>query len=283
MSEPISKTPRRSAHTREPLAEITLLKLGGSLLTDKQKRETARREVIARLAREITAARPTMSHQLVVGHGSGSFGHWEAQNHRLAEGLREAAQRSGVSATQASAARLHRLVSEALIAAGETPFSIVPSSAFLTRFGLTRRFALEPLLTALEGGFLPLLYGDVVMDSGQGAAIVSTEVLFTTLVQALGRRRLAVRRVIWAGETAGVHDRDGRSLPLLSATTAARLAFDLTGASGVDVTGGIRLRVDTAARLARRGVTSLLIDGREPGLVERALCGQEVPGTLVVP
>ncbi|HEX4954087.1 MAG TPA: isopentenyl phosphate kinase [Thermoanaerobaculia bacterium] len=283
MTEPSPPTARRSSHPREPLAEITLLKLGGSLLTDKQQRGSARHEVIGRLAREIAAARPAMTDKLLVGHGSGSFGHWEASHHRLREGLREEAQRRGVSATQAAAARLHRLVSEALIDAGETPFSIVPSSTLLTRFGLTRRFALEPLVAALEGGFLPLLYGDVVMDSGQGAAVVSTEAIFASLVQTLPRRRLAVRRVIWAGETTGVHDREGRTVPLLTATTAARLAFDLSGAAGVDVTGGIRLRVDTAARLARRGVTSLLIDGREPAVVERALRGEEVPGTLVVP
>jgi isopentenyl phosphate kinase len=56
--------------------ELVFLKLGGSLITDKDTPRSPRRDVLARLAAEILYAhrqRPQM--QLVIGHGSGSFGH----------------------------------------------------------------------------------------------------------------------------------------------------------------------------------------------------------------
>ena len=43
------------------MPDILLLKLGGSLITEKARPETPRLEVIARLAREIAAARESPS------------------------------------------------------------------------------------------------------------------------------------------------------------------------------------------------------------------------------
>ncbi len=61
---------------------LTFLKLGGSLITDKDSPHTARPEILRRLADEIVAARqsnPAM--QLLIGHGSGSFGHMPAKKY----------------------------------------------------------------------------------------------------------------------------------------------------------------------------------------------------------
>jgi isopentenyl phosphate kinase len=40
-------------------------------------------------------------------------------------------------------------------------------------------------------------------------------------------------------------------------------------------------RVETALALADLGITSQILDGREPGLLERALAGEAVPGTVI--
>ena len=61
---------------------MLFLKLGGSLITDKHTPRTPRPDVLARLMQEITearAARPGM--RIVLGHGSGSFGHVEAKRY----------------------------------------------------------------------------------------------------------------------------------------------------------------------------------------------------------
>lgn len=261
---------------------LVLVKLGGSLITEKSRQETARREVIVRLAGEIARAAAAIPERIVLGHGSGSFGHVAA--HRFGIGSRSLGpeQLPGVCVTQERAAALHREVTGALAAAGALPFSIAPSSCVVAEAGRPAALAEEPLLLALERGLLPVTYGDVVMDRAWGASICSTERLFDLLARRLLERGHFVRRVLWLGETAGLYDAAGRTVPRVTEKTAPK-AFKAIGApAGTDVTGGMRHRLETALALARHGIPSLLADGLAPGLLERALRGETVPGTEVV-
>lgn len=228
----------------------------------------------------------------MVAHGSGSFGHVAAHRHGIAAGLRDAAQLTGVSHTQERAAALHWQVVAALAAAGLAPFSLAPSSSVVAAAGQPWSFAFEPLQLALAHGLLPVLYGDVVLDRAQGVAICSTERLFVLLAAELSAHGVAVARILWLGETDGVLDRAGRTVPRLDATTVAALqgapsagtagaAGAITGAAGTDVTGGMLHRVETALALAARGIPSLIANGTTPGLLAAALRGEAVAGTEV--
>ncbi len=262
------------------MPDLTLLKLGGSLITEKARPETPRLEVIARLAGEI--ARASRGTRLIVGHGSGSFGHVAARESGIAGGLRSAEQLPGVSRTQGRAAALHRLVVEALVEAGASPYSIAPSSCLIAEAGRPAAFSSEPLLLALDRGLLPVLYGDVVMDRAWGVSICSTEKVFEIVARALLDHGHTIRRALWLGETDGLYDAEGRTLPRLSAADLERAAGAIGAPSGTDVTGGMRLRVETALALARLGVPSLLANGMVPGLLEKAARGEEVGGTEVL-
>src|SRR6202158_945674 len=142
------------------LSEVTLLKLGGSLLTEKTAVDAIRPAVLARLAAEIAEVAHTDSWApaagtppaagaprragLVLAHGSGSFGHVAARRHGIAGGLRDASQLPGVSLTQERAAALHWQVCAALAAAGLHPFSLAPSSSVGAAAGRPPGIALEP-------------------------------------------------------------------------------------------------------------------------------------------
>ena len=67
---------------------MLFLKLGGSAITDKTRESTAREDVIRRVAYEIRKAQDRNLHpersrrtalHLLIGHGSGSFGHFAAK------------------------------------------------------------------------------------------------------------------------------------------------------------------------------------------------------------
>lgn len=263
------------------MPEIVLVKLGGSLITEKSRRGTARLQVIARLAEEIANAAPRISERIVLGHGSGSFGHAAAQDHGLAGGLRSPGQLPGVSATQERAAALHDQIVAHLAGAGLAPFSIAPSSCMAFEGGRPAAFFGEPLFLALQGGLLPVLYGDVVMDRTQGVAICSTERALESACRFLQERGFSIRRALWLGETDGVHDGEGRSVSLLSAENVEEASRAIGAPAGPDVTGGMHHRVETALSLARLGIRSLLCNGLTPGLLEKALLGETVPGTEV--
>jgi isopentenyl phosphate kinase len=267
------------------MPDLILIKLGGSLITEKARPETPRREVIARLAAEIARAAREVPFHLVVGHGSGSFGHVAARDSGIAAGLRSADQLPGVSRTQERAAALHRIVIEALIEAGALPFSLAPSSCLVADSGRPAAFAAEPLLLALDRGLLPVLYGDVVTDRSWGISICSTERLFDALADTLRKHGRTIRRALWLGETDGLYDAEGRTVPRISVGDLGALenATAAIGApAGTDVTGGMLHRVEAALALARLGIPSQLANGLVPGLLERALRGEPVPGTEVV-
>lgn len=263
--------------------EIILVKLGGSLITDKSRPKTARSRVIARLAGELQRAAERSPSALVVGHGSGSFGHVAAAAAGLHRGVDAAARPHGVSATQHEAFELHRRVVSALREAGMASFSLAPSSFLVASGGQPAALWPEPLLLALRSGLLPVVFGDVVMDRERGAAVCSTESLFQALVPALGSRGAFVRRVVWLGETDGILDRRGRTIPEVSARHLPKLAAELEGAAGIDVTGGIRHRLLAAAALAGQGIGSWIGNGLRPGALVEGLQGTAEHGTRVLP
>jgi isopentenyl phosphate kinase len=265
------------------VAEIVLVKLGGSLITDKRREETPRSSVIERLALEMRELAEERPGGLILGHGSGSYGHAVARRYGLDPSSNARGLPAAAAATQDAAARLHRKVVAALIAAGAAPFSVVPSSIVTAEGNRPVRFDVEPLELALKHGLQPILYGDVVLDRQKGATILSTETLFVALTEQLVQRGRQVERAFWLGETPGVYDHRREVLRELS-PAGARRALEVAGrAEGTDVTGGMRHRVEAALRLAEMGVTSWILDGRLPGVLGRALAGERGLATIVGP
>lgn len=263
--------------------DLVFVKLGGSLITDKQRSGTVRVQDLQRCACELAAGARGRRFRLVVGHGSGSFGHPAAQRAGLLPDARGQARRAGVARTHLEARRLHARVLEALDDAGLCPFSLAASSFLITDDRRPVQLAIEPMERVLELGLVPLLFGDVVMDRVRGAAVASTETLFLAMIRRLRRHGHRVKRVVWAGETDGVFGVDGQPRRALRPAAAARLARDLVGASGPDVTGGIRHRLEVAAALARLGVGSLLVDGRQRDRLRDAVARGRARGSRVTP
>jgi isopentenyl phosphate kinase len=265
------------------MTDICFIKLGGSLITDKRREGYARAEVITRLATEIRDLRRQTSVRWVVGHGSGSFGHFEAHRYGIHLGLSSPDQLPGVAATQSRARALHTLVLDALREAGEAPFSIAPSSSLIFAGGEPADVWLEPLRGALELGLLPTVYGDVVMDRERGFGICSTETLFVSLISALQEHGSQVGGVYWLGETEGVLDARGELIAEVDRPGADQLLDQIDGASGRDVTGGMRHRLASVLELADRGVPSWIGNGLEPGRLAGVVRGESVPGTWMRP
>jgi len=262
---------------------LYLIKLGGSLITDKTRARTARREVIDRLSAEISQLCASRRASLVIGHGSGSFGHRAAAEHGIQRGVRSSEQLTGVGWTQRSAAILHATVMQSLLEARVPAFSLSPSSFSTAAAGGLQSVWPEPVLMALDLGLVPIVYGDVIMDREQGASISSTESVFLALVPALASRGRFVQEIVWLGETDGVLDPDGVVIPEIDPDDIASVAAGIEGASGIDVTGGMHHRLEATETLARLGVTSWIGNGLEPGSLIRAVEGEAAGGTRILP
>ena len=273
-----------------PAREMVFLKLGGSLITDKSRRETPRLEVLARLAGEIAEARqrrPAM--RLLVGHGSGSFGHFAGRHYRTREGIRageEAQGWYGYAETGAAAARLNRLVLDALLRAGLPAVTIQPSATARCRDGILQTLHWQPIRHALKVGLLPVVHGDVAFDAPRGCTIISTEQVFAYLC-----RRLKPARILLVGTVDGVftgdplRDETALHIPIIRAGDLAACRGRLSGSHGVDVTGGMATKVAEMADLvaAHPALTVQILSGEGAGAVARALLEPEASlGTRIV-
>jgi len=264
------------------MPELVFLKLGGSLITEKTERETARPEVIERVVAEIAralAAEPGL--RLVLGHGSGSFGHFAAQRYGIHHG--HPSDWRGFAETAAAAARLDRLVVDACLQVGVPAVALQPSASARTCDGQLTELVTWPVGELLERRLVPVVYGDVALDATRGCSIISTEQVFAYLA-----RQAVPQRILLAGEVDGVYTADphrepnARPIARLTPASWPEAERRLVGACGVDVTGGMRAKVRQMLELVQEvpGLRVSIFTGLEPGRVEAALLGRPGGTTL---
>lgn len=261
--------------------ELVFLKLGGSLITDKNQPRTPQMAVLDRLGAEIRAAleaKPGL--RLVIGHGSGSFGHVPAHRHGTRQGVATAEQWRGFVEVWQDARALNQLVVESLSRAGLPVIALPPSASVSTADGTITGCHLAPLTAALQAGLLPLINGDVIFDSVRGGTILSTEELFFYMA-----RQLHPRRILLAGIEAGVWRDFPTCSQLITRITPGNLAQvrgALGGSAAVDVTGGMLKKVESMIDLVKEvtDLEVLIFSGTQPGLTTQALLGAQL-GTLI--
>ena len=266
---------------------LIFLKLGGTLITDKRQAESPRLDVLARLAQEIAdARRQNPALQLVIGHGSGSFGHVTARRYGTRDGVRTPEEWQGFAITADAAARLNWIVTANLLAAGLPVWSIQPGATLRCEDGRVVAGPEDTVALALERGLTPLVHGDVALDSVRGGTIASTEEIFDWLA-----RSLPPQRIILAGEVDGVFSADPLRFPdaepirEITPASLASLKAGLGASHGTDVTGGMAAKIDQAMAMAGRrpGLEVIICGGLQAGNVAKALLGGvDWPGTRVV-
>ena len=205
---------------------------------------------------------------LLLTHGSGSFGHFAARRHESNGQLNA----HGASEVQQAAHLLHTRVMSALRSNGVNAFTISPGSVFVGDKVLTT----EPLERALSHGLLPVMHGDVVMDERLGSRVLSTEEVVLGMVRS--ESGIKVKQALWLGVTDGVYDDNGNVINHIDGATSAVIG----GASdGVDVTGGMGHRVESALQLAKLGVPSFITNGNCEGVLRDFFNDKQVRGTVV--
>jgi len=258
---------------------ITLVKLGGSLITDKRQRRTYRPDVMQRLAQEIKQAIDSKpDSQIILGHGSGSFGHYEANEHGTMAGVHDPAGWMGFAQVASAASALSQLVIETLLDTGVPAFRLQPSASVIADEGTVIDMAITPIERSLDTGLVPVVHGDVALDTVRGGTITSTETIFKYLTT-----NLSVERIILLGEVDGVYDQEQIVIPEITPNNFDEVKTALRGSTGVDVTGGMVTKVQDMLNLATNPPYPVvqIANGLQPDLLYKALLDEEVLGTRI--
>ncbi|MEM3921557.1 MAG: isopentenyl phosphate kinase [Nitrososphaerota archaeon] len=258
---------------------LIIVKLGGSLITDKSRRFSLNAEVVRRLGRELAEAVGRSGADLIVIHGGGSYAHPVAKEYSVSEGLRSRGGLRGFIETSRVVRMLCLDVLSNLIEGGLMAISIPASSIFTTRSGRISTCNLEPVLSALRLGLVPITSGDVVFDRDLGFTVLSGDEISSYLAV-----RLRAKRLIFAMNVDGIYVRDWATGGVKVAEEFSRgMSIAPIGGSVEDVTGGISRKIEEGFAAAEAGVEVLFINGLAEDRVRNAVLGLPVPGTRLKP
>jgi isopentenyl phosphate kinase len=260
-------------------AKPTVLKLGGSVITNKNKPATANLKAIERLADEISRAKNS---SLILVHGGGSFGHPLAKQYKLTEGYNNPSQVTGFSETHRAMTKLNGLVMEALISHNINAVVVQPSSGVITKSGRIQNMELKPIKRMLKMGLLPVLYGDAVLDSEKGFAILSGDQLVSSLATNFGASRIVI-----GGDVDGIYTTDPKvssSAKLVRRITLEDLRtqkHEIRGSNATDVTGGMLGKIQELVPAIEQNIQILIVNATKPLRVYKALRGEKTRGTII--
>jgi isopentenyl phosphate kinase len=259
---------------------LILIKLGGSVVTNKSKEYTAREENITRLAKEIRNVNKIYQGKIVIGHGAGSFAHTPASKYQTKKGLINNESLLGMSIVEDSARELNAIIIKHFLQEKIAVFPFSPASFLISDLQVYLKSYLDPVIKALEIGQLPIVYGDVVLDKTNGCTIFSTEKVLGVLAKELNM--IFKIRMIYVTDVDGVYDQNKKTISTITNKNFMEVKKSILGVTTVDVTGGMLHKVEEALNLAKKyKIETLIINGNKPGNLKKAILGDKVLGTKI--
>ena len=262
---------------------MIILKIGGSILTNKDSTKSEIDTInLNRIASEIKDSLNESSKDLIIVHGAGSFGHPPARKHKIGEEFASneyPQKRLGFCEIQNEVKKLNMFICETFIKHG-LPVISIPASSFITannkrivdgNLDLFRKYLLK--------GFIPVIYGDVVLDEMLEFCVVSGDQIIQFLASNLNQSQ-----VILGTDVDGVYNKNPK-------THSDAIFFDkfsslkdldaFEGTTNVDVTGGMVGKIKELLYLADLGIESKIINADVEGNIYKVLEGLDVKGTLI--
>jgi isopentenyl phosphate kinase len=242
-----------------------LVKLGGSVITFKDRPLSANVEAIDGISRVLAGISP-----LVVVHGGGSYGHYWSVKYDM-HTKPAAYDPHGVAVVHESMVALNQVIVNSMIKAGANPYALAPPSFTSGHKPLPAK--IKEIGVMAGAGVVPVTYGDVMHMGGRKYSILSGDMLMTILARAL-----RPAKVIFATNVDGIYRDMGSKELVAEMRPKGKVKF-----SGVpaDVTGGMQRKVREAFKIASLGMDVMMVNGLVPERIAEAAVGISTVGTLV--
>lgn len=257
-----------------------IIKLGGSLITDKNQVSSARKEIIDNVCLEIAK----IKRKIIIVHGAGSFGHPIAKKYYLHLGFKNKEQLKGFIETKMNLYLLNKLVVDSLVKYEALPLSFQPLTFITAVNGRIKQMNIKPLLNALKLGFIPVLHGDIVFDEALGFSIISGDQIIAKLAP-----KIKADKVIFGCDVDGIFTADPKKnpnaklIPIIDSTNFKSIIKMLKQLEVADVTGGMKGKLLECLTLAKKGIESVIINLTKPGNLTAFLNGSPIPCTKFIP
>jgi len=253
--------------------ELLLVKIGGSVITDKKIPYKANISAIRKIAKVLKEVKTP----LLLSHGSGSFGHTSAQKYGGKHGYISTL---GVAKVAYDAMDINRIVMGVFIEEGLPVVSFRPQSFLLAKNGNLEEAFTSPISEALSQGLIPIVYGDIIWDTKWKSTIFSGETTLNILCRYL-QKDYTISKNIQLCDVDGVFDSEKRVIPLITAKNWDKIKAYISKNGVVDVTGGIKHKIESALNMTKLGIETWIINGNSPKELSALLESRSTKGTII--
>jgi isopentenyl phosphate kinase len=253
---------------------ITLLKLGGSVITDKNTPYSPNTKTITNIAKILKQ----FDGPLIISHGSGSFGHTSAT---LYGGKKGYTTTEGIAKLSFDASWINHIVMDTFIREHLPALSLRPMSMIKTSGGIVVQHNFEVIEELLNQNLIPVVFGDVIIDTEWKTTIYSGEKVLSEISTFLLSKNYSIEKIIQLGNTEGFYDSNKKTIEKITPTSWKSIKKHVFETTTPDVTGGIIHKVEEALALTEKGISTYLINGEDTKSIKGALTDTSFRGTCI--
>jgi isopentenyl phosphate kinase len=248
------------------MKKIILIKFGGSLITNKSKVDVAKYDVIDDLARQILSVIGNRSQSVksvksaeahfIIATGAGGFGHPVAKKY-------EKNLEGGLPFIKKAVKKINSIVVDNLNKVGVKAQSVEPSKIAEYTQGRMTKLLDGYIVKLLEKNIIPVFHADLVDDKKLGITVLSMDRFLVDVAISLKNKGYEIEKVIFCGTTDGVIDRKGKTILKINKENYPKIKTNFYDNREIDISGGMRKKVEECLRLAKRNIDATIINGAE--------------------
>jgi len=243
---------------------MILIKLGGSIITNKEKPLSPRRKTIENLSKNLKK----IKEPIIIVHGGGSYGHyWSVKYDMHTKGKKYDPR--GVAIVKNSMIELNKIILDSLLKNKLNPYCLPPTDFMTGNKPITKK--VKEIEKIAKSDLIPVTYGDALWYGQNKTYILSGDKIMTHLAKIL-KPRLCIFAL----------NEDG----LYSDLKTKKLIYELDGErpsiyeNKMDVTGGMARKVEEASKIAKMGMNVFFANGNKPVRIVKAVKNRTCEGTL---
>lgn len=262
---------------------LYLIKLGGSIITDKKTPLKIKIWSIKNLAFQLSVILKKRSNvHFIIGNGAGSFGHYFALKNKKNDQY-VGFDSFGLSEINYSVKKLNFVIIEKLIEKKISAVSFSPSAFFFAKGKKLDKIFINPIISALDQGIIPVVFGDVIFDQELNSVIFSTERIFKELIKAISDYHYKIKTIIYCSDVDGVYDSRGNVIKIINKNNFESVKNELkNNSNNLDVTGGIVHKIEESLEIASKfGVSSLIFNATKNNQLVKFFSEEKIQGTFI--
>ena len=243
---------------------MILIKLGGSIITNKEKPLSARRKTIEGISKSLRK----IKEPIIMVHGGGSYGHYWSVKYDM-HTKEKRYNPKGVAIVKNSMIELNKIILDSLLKNRLNPYSLPPTDFMFGNKPITKK--INEIKKIAMSGMIPVTYGDALWYGQNKTYILSGDKIMTLLAKIL-KPRVCIFAL----------NEDGLYSDLKTKKLIRELQDESPTISDnkMDVTGGMTRKVEEASKIAKIGITVFFVNGNKPERILKAVKDKTYEGTL---